>query len=320
MAAVSTNIEFIESNAWECPICKDTMTNPVKLNNVSAHTFCKQCIKTWLEYDETNPLTGEKVKGNITLIPNDEIKQEKNISLMDGLNGWEDLPAVLIAELAGFLCHDIKDLHKISVICTNWRISFKYQMNNNEDLYYNKLLSTAIFEIYLDNDRYCNWIDTKCRQRFSEYKEIQLFYCQYCDNIEKAYFAIFTDESDKDYPSKSFLWKSIAQYFTDNLTPFLSESVRVNKGICIPTYQQFKKDKYLKQIVFILQCLVENECIILCGYLLNILLKSCKFYQWSKKASLYLKDCVIVCFGLRKYRNNDMCNNIIALCNKLSDH
>ena len=67
---------------WECPICKEIMRNPVKLNNVSAHTFCKQCIKTWLKNHKTNPLTGEKMKGSVILKYNDKVREEiKNLFL-----------------------------------------------------------------------------------------------------------------------------------------------------------------------------------------------------------------------------------------------
>ncbi len=61
---------------WECPICKEIMRKPVKLNGISAHTFCKDCIKIWLTNRKKNPLTGEKIKGTFTLIENKKISKE----------------------------------------------------------------------------------------------------------------------------------------------------------------------------------------------------------------------------------------------------
>ena len=46
--------------AWECPICKQIMKNPVQLNGVQPHTFCRICIESWLQMNNTNPLTNQK--------------------------------------------------------------------------------------------------------------------------------------------------------------------------------------------------------------------------------------------------------------------
>ena len=250
---------------------------------------------------------------------NESLGDECKVSISTGVNGWQHLPADLIGAITQLLCNDLSDLYRLGRICSHWRLSFKYSMNNNEKHFYDKLLSRAVLELYLYNHKYCNWIDNGCQRKYTQHQTIELLYTQYMDNIDKVYFDIFIDETDKDYPSKSFLWKSIAQEFTDNMCLFLKDSERVNKGICLPTYGKFKQDKYLKRIIDILQCLTENECVILCGYLLNILLNACKWFQWNKKASLYLKDCVIIGFGIKKYRNSEFCNNTVKICDQLSE-
>ncbi len=74
--ARSWNIAPNIDKDWECSICKRIMRKPVKLNGISAHTFCEGCIKTWLENHDINPLTGEKIGDNYTLPDNEKIAQE----------------------------------------------------------------------------------------------------------------------------------------------------------------------------------------------------------------------------------------------------
>ena len=52
------------------------MRNPVRLNNLSAHTFCKECIKSWFKIHKTNPLTNEKIPKGSKLYPDDALKRE----------------------------------------------------------------------------------------------------------------------------------------------------------------------------------------------------------------------------------------------------
>mmetsp|Transcript_56104 Transcript_56104/g.93503 ORF Transcript_56104/g.93503 Transcript_56104/m.93503 type:complete len:291 (+) Transcript_56104:99-971(+) len=47
---------------WNCPICLMVMRKPMCLGGVEQHTFCKECIKTWVQQHQTNPLTNLRLQ------------------------------------------------------------------------------------------------------------------------------------------------------------------------------------------------------------------------------------------------------------------
>eukprot|EP01083_Nonionella_stella_P041385 112219_1 len=49
----------------QCPICKTIMRDPVYINNVKQHTFCRICIEKWLSNHNTNPMTNKKLNAMI---------------------------------------------------------------------------------------------------------------------------------------------------------------------------------------------------------------------------------------------------------------
>ena len=72
----------------------------------------------------------------------------KNMSLAS-LRCWEDLPSDLMSEIVQYLSNDIRDIHRFNRVSSQWHITFKYTMNENEHLYHNGLLHPAILQMHI---------------------------------------------------------------------------------------------------------------------------------------------------------------------------
>ena len=83
-----------EIKDFECPICLKIMRNPVKLNNISAHTFCKECIEKWLQNHRKNPLTGQKIQGCCTLNHYDELRKEIEALFFDCIQAKQEMTII----------------------------------------------------------------------------------------------------------------------------------------------------------------------------------------------------------------------------------
>jgi hypothetical protein len=50
-----------ESEEYTCSICQDILRDPI-VTNCCLHTFCKECMNSWLETNNTCPFDRKKLE------------------------------------------------------------------------------------------------------------------------------------------------------------------------------------------------------------------------------------------------------------------
>jgi hypothetical protein len=57
-----------ESEEYTCSICQDILRDPI-VTNCCLHTFCKECMYSWLKTNNTCPFDRKKLEKNQLSLP-----------------------------------------------------------------------------------------------------------------------------------------------------------------------------------------------------------------------------------------------------------